>query len=150
MPDYPTYQQPPAYQPPPAPRKRRHPLRWIFGGAFLVIVIIVIVTVASAAGGAANDVNQHLNASHTVTYQVSGTAKQASVDYSSDGNGNQAQEDPVHLPWTKTLTMKGDIAVSLEAQNKGSAGTITCTTKVDGKVTSTNTSKGQFAVVTCG
>jgi transposase len=59
------------------------------------------------------------------------------------------QANGTTLPWTKTVSGKGLITIfSVDAQLQ-SGNTVTCTLTVDGKVVSTHTSTGQYAVVSC-
>lgn len=86
---------------------------------------------------------------HLVEYRVDGTATKAlQVSYSTQNFGISQDADAA-LPWAVELPMSGAYSVaSMNAQNAG-GGSITCTIKVDNVVVDTNTSNGQFAIVSC-
>lgn len=146
----------------PVERKRRPVWPWWLAVAVVVIAIASYVTVkqnhkAKEAAG------------HAVVYTV--TAPPAAVPFDCSGqscvpttddmassinyltaNGSQ-QANGQSLPWTYSAqlrALRSGAAVVVTAQRaSGDDGTITCTIKVDGVVAATNTSSGQYAVVTC-
>lgn len=145
---------PPGYAPVPPPGyelKKKKPFYkrvwfWLLVGV-VVIIVIIIAAVASAA-------NNAVNKAHTVVYTVTSNAKTAeSVTYLSingDGTSGQQQANNVRLPWTKTVSGKGDFSsFSLTAQGAQTATRISCQIKIDGAVKTTQNSTGQFAVVSC-
>ncbi|MCZ7478892.1 MmpS family transport accessory protein [Micromonospora sp. WMMC273] len=82
----------------------------------------------------------------SIVMEVSGPSK---ADITFGISGDQSQEQGAELPWKKTLTSgEAFLIPTIVAQSKGS-GTITCKITIDGKLVKTNSSKGQFAVVTC-
>lgn len=82
----------------------------------------------------------------TIVMEVTG-AKRADITYGL--NTDQSQESDAAVPWKKTLTSSETIAIAtVVAQNKGS-GSIKCKITFNGKVVKENSSKGQYAVVTC-
>jgi hypothetical protein len=86
-------------------------------------------------------------AKHTVILEVSGP-KTADVTYGMEAD--QSQDNGTTLPWKKTLTADTlMLGASVYAQSKGTSGKITCKITVDGKVVKTNSSSGEYAVVTC-
>lgn len=80
-----------------------------------------------------------------VTYQVSGSATEASLTYQ-NGDGGTSQEK-VTLPWS--ITVKAPNFLYISAQNEGDYGDITCTISVDGKVIKTSTSSGSYTIASC-
>lgn len=133
------YYQPPALPPGYEIRKKRPFYRrvWFW---LLTAFVLIIVVIAVAAGQAANDA---VNKQHTVVYEVTGTGK-ANLAYSVlDGAGRwtSKQSDGVPLPWTLTITVKGDFSsFSVTAFNSDLASTsrMSCKVTVDGKVASTD------------
>lgn len=83
-----------------------------------------------------------------VVIEVTGAKKASNVTYSLGTDISQDNEAKP-LPWKKTLYSTDPmLIVSVNAQNAGS-GTITCTITVDGTVVKTNSSSGEYAIVTC-
>ncbi len=124
-------------------------------GALIVGVLVVILAVScstTGGGGSSGDSgtsNTDSSSSHAVVYSVSGSAASASVDYVKDDNLGQAQQD-ITLPWSTTVDMgAGLIGASLEVQNKGATGSVTCKITENGKVVSTTTSSGAYVIATC-
>lgn len=83
---------------------------------------------------------------HTIVLEVTG-AKAADITY---GLGaDQSQEQGAKVPWKKTLkSSEALIIATVLAQNKGT-GAIGCKITIDGKLAKENTSKGQYALVSC-
>jgi Mycobacterium membrane protein len=98
-------------------------------------------------------VGQHgneANATRTAVYSITGNGT-ADITYDTltDGNTGSSQADGSALPWTKTVTGKGLITIfSVDAQLQ-TGSTVSCKITVDGKVVSSHTSTGQYAVVSC-
>lgn len=87
--------------------------------------------------------------SDELTFEVGGSAEKADVTYMKNGL-NIAQEENASVPWKKTEKFPdGTLGVNMNAQNKG-GGDISCKIKdSDGKALVENTSKGEYAVVSC-
>ena len=86
------------------------------------------------------------SAKKTIVLEVSG-AKKADITYGL--NSDQSQDNGAKVPWKKSLSSgEAMVIATVVAQNKGS-GSISCKITVDGKVVKENTSKGEYAVVTC-
>ena len=82
-----------------------------------------------------------------VTYQVTGSARRASLLYwTADG----MEERTVDLPWKKSFKAQGYQIMSIVAQNEGDAGSIKCEILVNGKLIKTATSQGAYVGVSCG
>lgn len=132
--------------PPPVPagyqlkkKKRIYQRVWFWLLIAVVVVIILIVTTVSKA------VDKAVHASHTVTYQVTGTAKNVHIDYNtSDGSGKSVSQslDVKTLPWSLTVAVKGDLSdfdvIADQVDVSGATGTLACNLTVDGKVASTD------------
>lgn len=119
-----------------------------------VLVVLLIVVVSQGGGGstgsagAGKDLADAVSADTVLTFEVTGSARSGSMTWVGDGMST-VQENGAKLPWKKVVTYKeGTLGVNMSAQNEG-GGTITCTIKEDGKVLSTNTSKGEYAIVMC-
>jgi len=91
----------------------------------------------------------------TVLYEVTGSAKYASITYQT-GNGDSAQQTDVDVPLKRksgeaglTYTMRQGQFFYISAQNGTESGSIICTVKVNGKVVKANTSFGGYSIVTC-
>lgn len=82
-----------------------------------------------------------------VTYQVTGSATEASLTYQ-NGDGGTSQEK-VSLPWSLTVKAPASNFLYISAQNEGDYGDITCTISVDGKVIKTSTSSGSYTIASC-
>jgi hypothetical protein len=79
----------------------------------------------------------------------SGGAAHADITYSFGRDFGQANGRS--LPWRQTASRKvsGFDVISLDVQNTGEQGSVTCRISVNGKVVSSNTSTGPFAVASC-
>ncbi|MBN1891132.1 MAG: PD40 domain-containing protein [Thermoflexales bacterium] len=84
--------------------------------ASIIIVITVLLTACS---------------SNQITYQVSGTAKQAEVSYT-DSSG-KSQTATVDLPWEISYKVGSPAKFSLSARNTGSQGSLACVVLLNGK-----------------
>ncbi|GAA4532603.1 DUF4190 domain-containing protein [Amycolatopsis samaneae] len=124
----------------------------IAGLVLSVLGLGVAILWAAAFTKAVNDVTTEANRTVTVHYEVSGTAKGASVTYSTIGEGGSStnQEKPGTLPWSKDLTTKGLIKGGTLTVTTGmDGGDVTCKVVVDGKEAKTATASGQFAIASC-
>ncbi len=85
---------------------------------------------------------------HSVTYSVSGSARQIDVNYY-NANGDQSQETGLRMPYTRTLQIESGSFTYISAQNvSGMSGDLTCTISVDGVQKESNTSSGAAAICT--
>ncbi|WP_295628952.1 MmpS family transport accessory protein [uncultured Corynebacterium sp.] len=118
----------------------------------LVLAIIAIVIVGGCMalfGSAVNEVDQQMNAEHTITYSIEGDATDAMVTYNVDET-NTAQENGVTGGWSKEVTVKGIFGGYISASNGiYDTGSITCRISANGKTLSENTASGEFASATC-
>ncbi len=83
----------------------------------------------------------------TVAYAVSGSAASVSLTYT-NATGGTEQIASASLPWGKSFTAQSGAFVYVSAQNNGSAGTVTATITVNGKVLQTSTSSGAYVIAT--
>ncbi|EFL11414.1 predicted protein [Streptomyces sp. AA4] len=114
----------------------------------LVLCIIWLATAAKVV----NEVNNEANRSVTVHYEVSGTAKDASITYTTfgDGSASSNQDQPQTLPWSKDITTKGLFkGGSLSVTTGAEGGDVACKVVVDGKEAKTAKASGNFATATC-
>ena len=123
------------------------------------IAAIIVIIAAASSGGESTSTNPGAPGESTatggITYEVTteGGSGTAMVTYTVDDNFNQAQENGVALPWTKTVDLDSSAffsGASLLAQAGDGVESITCRITDDGgEVVSENTSTGQYVVVTC-
>jgi hypothetical protein len=127
-------------------------------GLILSIVMVVVYTaVFFGISKTVEDTNKAANATHSVVYSITGDSTDATVTYSTftDGKSGTEQATGQTLPFSKTLTAKGDKSsfsfnsFSLTGTNGTSGTTITCEITVDGKSIAKQTSTGQYATVSC-
>lgn len=159
----PTGQWPPQ---PPAPKKSRK-WPWFVGGAVLLVILIAAIggggsstptgstgaaptaapSSSAPAGGGSTGASSSAPASSGVVYEVTGSGRATSISYGSDGGISQANGE--RLPWTESAEAADGFGIySLTAQSSGS-GEITCRITVDGEEIARQTSRGQYAVVSC-
>lgn len=82
-----------------------------------------------------------------ITYTVTGSGS-ASISYS-DASFQIAQDADASLPWSKTIDAGAGSTFVMNAQHMDGSGAITCTVEYEGRVIATNTSSGEYAVVSC-
>ncbi|GAA1019366.1 MULTISPECIES: DUF4190 domain-containing protein [Amycolatopsis] len=114
----------------------------------LAMCIVWTVTTAKAV----NEINTEANRTVTIHYEVTGTAKEASISYTTigDGNASSNQDQPQTLPWSKDITTKGLFkGGSLSVTTGADGGEVTCKVVVDGKEAKTAKASGNFATATC-
>jgi len=124
----------------------------IAGAVLSVLGLVICILYAAVFTQAVNDVHQQQNAVATISYDVTGDAKSATVTYSSfDGNGSTTnQETANQLPWHKDIQAKGLFrGGSLVVGAGPDGGTVTCKVSVNGKEAKTATASGPFATATC-
>jgi predicted secreted Zn-dependent protease len=114
------------------------------GSSILVAVLACFATTVATCGVATATGPD----SQVVTYQLSGSAPVADyISYQTDtGDTGQTQQAHVPLPWQTQFTTKPGKVFVLSAQ---SAGSITCTIMLDGKVVSQATATGAPARTVC-
>jgi beta-lactam-binding protein with PASTA domain len=88
-----------------------------------------------------------------ITFEVTGSGS-ATVTWIAPGGGFNIQQDTdARLPWSKSFPYRSGLSSyqygNFNAQSYGGS-SITCTMTVNGRVVSSNTSTGAYAVVSCG
>lgn len=124
----------------------------IAGTALSAVGLVICILYAVVFTAAVSTVNDQQNAVSTITYEVTGDAKTATVTYSSFGGGNSAtnQESLTQLPWHKEVQAKGVLAGgTLSVMTDENGGTVSCKVTVNGKEAKTATGTGPFASAIC-
>lgn len=119
--------------------------------SYLALIIVTTLAVVGCGAGEIAETAESVSGGGTptqVTFEVTGPKRASSISY---GVGaDQAQDNGVKLPWTKTVTSTDALLIGVvTAQSGAGSGAITCKIKVDGKEVKTNKSSGEYAVVTC-
>lgn len=105
-----------------------------------VAVFVVVAAVLSWVGGGGSE------ASHTVSYKVTGTAASASLTLS-DADGDTVQLGQQPLPWTSNdLSVKEGGFLYVSAQNDGDTGSVRCAIVVDGTEEKASESAGAYTI----
>ncbi|MER7346869.1 hypothetical protein ABT390_15880 [Streptomyces aurantiacus] len=133
------------YAPVPPPRKRVWP--WVLLGMVLLLAGGCAVLVV----GIVNEVDKETEREVTVTYEVTGDAKDLVITYStySDGNLSQSQVTDVDPPWRKEEKTTGFVkGGTLTVTTGASGGTVRCKVTADG-TTRTATASGTAATAVC-
>jgi hypothetical protein len=97
-------------------------------------------------------VNDDATKQQVVVYEVSGDAPNATVTYSTFGDGGSAtsQEKLTTLPWRKELTVKGLLSGGTLTVTAGSeGGSVACKISVDGVEKKAATGTGAFTSALC-
>lgn len=172
-----SYNEQPAWQPPGQPAPKRH-RRWPWYTLAAVIVVIVVAAVSTSGGNTGSTTGGGTTtapltsgdpaspagqvaittaptppaANDTVVYTITGGHAQDITYIAPGGNVQESQvTDRTALPWTQSFTVPAGtegLTMELTAQNAG-GGTIGCTITVNGKAVASNSSSGEYAVVSC-
>ena len=121
------------------------------GAILSVIGLLICIVWVAAFGKAASDVNKEANTVVTISYDAGGTAKAATVTYStfSTSGSTEGQED-VTPPWHKDVRTNGlGKSGTLTVTAGADGGTVTCKVTVNGVVSKTASASGAFASATC-
>jgi hypothetical protein len=124
----------------------------VAGVVVSVLGLVVSVLWVVVIGKAVSDVNDQATQHHTVTYEVTGDAKSADVDYSTFDEHTilVTTESGAAVPWTKTVEATGFLEGAQFAATTGAdGGSVTCTVVVDGKQAKTATASGPLAIANC-
>jgi hypothetical protein len=151
----------------PPPKRKRRIWPWLLIAIFIVIAIAAVNSgshdSAKPAGPTMNPAASptapattippltaapNTRSGHTIIYEViSDAATLNNVTYF-DANSAEQQETSPSAPWSKTVVNTSTYAIAgIAAQTNGQS--VTCRITVDGKVSDTKTSTGQYAVVNC-
>lgn len=151
----------PRPQLPKASKHRKWP--WVVGAVVLLFIIIAATSggttpapttsaAAPAASGSAAPAAPAASESAApaatgVVYEVAGSGRATSITYGE--GGGVSQQNGTRLPWTKTAKAADGFGIyALTAQSSGS-GEISCKITVNGEEIATQTSSGQYSVVSC-
>lgn len=123
----------------------------ITGLVLSVIGLVICIIWTATATKAVSDLNTEANRSVTVHYEVSGTAKDATITYSTmSGSDLSTNQEQAKLPWSKDVTAQGLVkGGTLTVTTGAGGGNATCKVVVDGKESKTATASGQFATASC-
>jgi hypothetical protein len=123
----------------------------IAGLVLSIVGLVICILWVVAFGKAASDTVNQANTTVSISYDASGDAKNATVDYSSFSGGNFSDTTaPASLPWHKDekatgLFSGGTLTVSAGADG----GTVTCKVTVNGEVKKQESATGPLAVASC-
>jgi hypothetical protein len=121
------------------------------GAIVSVIGLLICILWVVAFGKAASDVSKEANQTVTISYDAGGTAKDATVTYStfSSSGSSEGQQD-TSLPWHKDVKATGFGKGGILTVTAGAdGGTVTCKVTVNGVVQKTSSGSGTFASATC-
>ncbi|MFI5606224.1 MmpS family transport accessory protein [Amycolatopsis sp. NPDC051903] len=124
----------------------------ITGLVLSVIGLIICIVWAATTTKAVNDLNtEAANRSVTVHYEVTGSAKDATITYSTmSGSDLSTNQEQTTLPWSKDVTAQGLVkGGTLTVTTGADGGNATCKVVVDGTESKTATANGQFATASC-
>ena len=107
-------------------------------GVIVLIGLAIIIGVCASAG-------KELTRTHDVRYEVTGSAQAVDITYTNESGGTSQLSD-VSVPWSVSFTGDALDLVSVMAQNKGEAGSVTTTIYRDGESWKTSTSEGAYVV----
>ncbi|MFK7800171.1 MAG: hypothetical protein AB8G95_00935 [Anaerolineae bacterium] len=85
--------------------------------------------------------------SHTVRYEIDGTAPTIGTNYKNGTNGNESAD--VSAGWSKEFTVESYYHLHLAVTTKNSSGSATCRIYVDGELAAEATATGQFKRAAC-
>lgn len=83
-----------------------------------------------------------------VVYEVTGTARNASLTITNQEGGTE-QFESVAVPWRKTLRVEAGEFVYVSAQNNGEFGTVGCRISANGATVESATSSGAYVIASC-
>lgn len=138
------------------PVRRGRPILGVIVAGLAILALISWIDWASRAPVSSSSGSGTSSAvtstTRTVTYEVVGGAKGATITYQAPTGTAQATiKVPLATKSGEMVTFemdRGDF-VYISAQNKGTSGNIICRISVDGKVISTVTSSGSYAIASC-
>jgi hypothetical protein len=123
----------------------------IAGLVVSIVGLVICILWVAVFNKAANDVANQANKTVTVSYDAGGTAKNATVEYSTFSNGNISVSTVTEpLPWHKDATATGLFSGgSLMVTAGADGGTVTCKVTVDGQVKKQESASGPNASANC-
>jgi hypothetical protein len=123
----------------------------ITGAVLSIIGLVFCVLYVAVFTKAASDVSKQASTVVAISYDAGGTAKDATVTYSTYSDSGSAESQlATRLPWHKSVTAKGLVTGGLLTVTAGAdGGTVSCKVTVNGKVAKTATGSGAFSSATC-
>jgi hypothetical protein len=114
--------------------------------------LLVCILWVAAFGKAVKDVQDESNREATIVYEVTGTAKNVTISYSTFGESfTSSEETAATLPWTKEVRTTGvDKGGSLIVSTGPDGGTVTCKVTIDGQQSKSGSGSGPYATASCG
>ncbi|WP_020667431.1 DUF4190 domain-containing protein [Amycolatopsis nigrescens] len=114
-----------------------------------VLGLVVSIVVAVLVNKAVTEVTDEVNRTASVTYEVTGDAKNVEIIYGEVLN--PSTETVASLPWNKQVENKGVYkGGTLTISTDENGGSVSCKITVDGAVVSTKTGTGEpFSTVAC-
>ncbi|HEY0805939.1 MAG TPA: MmpS family transport accessory protein [Pseudonocardiaceae bacterium] len=121
------------------------------GAILSAIGLVVCILYLAVFSTAASDINKQANTTVTISYDAGGTAKTATVTYSTFSiSGSADGQQDTALPWHKDVQATGFGKGGILTVTAGTdGGTVTCKVTVNGVVQKTATASGAFASATC-
>ena len=118
----------------------------------LVVVLLLACGCAAVVAMVANEVSDESDRTVRVRYEVTGTANDVTIAYSTwrDGNLSTSEETSQSLPWTREVKTKGFVKGGTLTVTVGEAGgRVLCSVTVDDGSPRSATASGAFATATC-
>jgi hypothetical protein len=124
---------------------------WGKAKAGLILGVLGLAATIAWTAAIASVFHNGTSKAHTVVYTITGTGKADIQYFQIDGSGNDQtlHANAQTLPWTKTVTIKGDFSsfdVTASPTDFTSNSKLSCTLTVDGKQVSSDTAG---SIVTC-
>ncbi|MCC3766993.1 MmpS family transport accessory protein [Streptomyces sp. UNOC14_S4] len=118
----------------------------------LATVAVTATGCAAAEEKVAEGVDKAVKETYEVTYEIGGSGT-ASVSFNA-GKGTAAQpeletEEGAKLPWTKTVTLRGIAAPTVQAVAEADDAEVSCKITHKGKVLKEHAAKGAAVPATC-
>lgn len=123
----------------------------IAGLVMSIIGLAVCVVWVFIVNEAVDQVNEEANRTVTITYEVTGDAPTADIEYTTFGDDVASSQDTGStLPWSHEVETQGLLkGGSLTVTTGPEGGTVTCRVLVDGKEAKTATASGPLAIANC-
>ncbi|MBW8010875.1 MAG: hypothetical protein FVQ83_06495 [Chloroflexi bacterium] len=129
-------------------KRKSHPLSiLIFILLIFVCLLIGLPGICLSSSPSSSSPSFSLPSTHTVVYEIEGTANRVSLTYENETGGTEQRDS--NVPFKKTYIMEGGDFAYISAQNLGEFGTVTCKITVDGEDWKESTSSGAYVIATC-
>lgn len=132
----------------PVTKRRKWPL------VVLVVLLLVVGGCLAAVGLVVSEVSDEVDEAATVTYEVTGDAREVTISRSVQGAGAPRTEPEVErvtdLPWRREAETSGQVTSSTLVVTVGAhGGEATCRVRVDDGPVRTATASGPHATAVC-